>query len=33
MTKKEKKELAPFLIINIGSKENPILKYKYKEEK
>lgn len=33
MTKKGKKESAPFFIVNIGSKENPVLRYKYKEEK
>jgi len=33
MVKKKDKNSAPFFIVNIGSKENPILKYKYKEEK
>lgn len=33
MTKKKDKESSPFFIINIGTRENPILKYTYRKRK
>ena len=32
MAKKKDKESTPFFIINVGTKENPVLKYTYKKE-
>jgi len=33
MKKKKENEVSPFFIINIGTLENPVLKYSYKKNK